>query len=110
MLSSDVSAHLLTMGLPIQPVSLSAEQIDELNRKLSTMRHDINNNLSLIMKRLTGVTVLLAGIGAIAGIFGMSEAGTAFAGGEALGFWLVTIFTVAVASGAALVLRRIDWI
>jgi magnesium transporter len=70
----------------------------------------VNNNLSLIMKRLTGVTVLLAGIGAIAGIFGMSEAGTAFAGGEALGFWLVTIFTVAVASGAALVLRRIDWI
>ena len=35
----------------------------------------VNNNLSLIMKRLTGVTVVLAGIGAIAGIFGMSEAG-----------------------------------
>ena len=26
------------------------------------------------MKRLTGVTVILAGIGAVAGIFGMSEA------------------------------------
>ena len=36
----------------------------------------INNNLSLIMKRLTGVTVILAGIGAVAGIFGMSEAGS----------------------------------
>ena len=44
----------------------------------------INNNLSTIMKRLTGVTVILAGIGAIAGIFGMSEAGV-----EAGGFWLV---------------------
>ncbi len=31
------------------------------------------------MKRLTGVTVILAGIGAVAGIFGMSEAGTALA-------------------------------
>ena len=35
----------------------------------------VNNNLSRIMKRLTGVTVILAGIGAVAGIFGMSEAG-----------------------------------
>ena len=34
----------------------------------------VNNNLSTIMKRLTGVTVILAGIGAVAGIFGMSEA------------------------------------
>jgi cob(I)alamin adenosyltransferase len=37
------------MGLPNQPVTLSVEQIDELNRKLSTLRHDINNNLSLIV-------------------------------------------------------------
>ncbi len=37
------------MGLPSQPVTLTVEQIDELNRKLSTMRHDINNNLSLMM-------------------------------------------------------------
>ncbi|HYC07541.1 MAG TPA: magnesium transporter CorA family protein, partial [Candidatus Binatia bacterium] len=43
----------------------------------------INNQLSLIMKRLTGVTVVLTGIAAIAGIFGMSEAGAAFRGGEA---------------------------
>jgi Mg2+ and Co2+ transporter CorA len=62
------------------------------------------------MKRLTGVTVILAGIGAIAGIFGMSEAGLAFSGGEALGFWAVTLATVGVAGLVALVLRRIDWI
>jgi hypothetical protein len=37
------------MGLPNQPVTLSVKQIDELNRKLSTLRHDINNNLSLII-------------------------------------------------------------
>jgi Mg2+ and Co2+ transporter CorA len=30
----------------------------------------VNNDLSRIMKRLTGVTVILAGIGAVAGIFG----------------------------------------
>jgi Mg2+ and Co2+ transporter CorA len=62
------------------------------------------------MKRLTGVTVILAGIGAVAGIFGMSEAGTALAGGEAGGFWVVSALTVAAASGAAIVLRRSDWI
>jgi magnesium transporter len=70
----------------------------------------VNNNLSLIMKRLTGVTVLLAGIGAVAGIFGMSEAGAAFAGREASGFWLVALGTVMLAVAAALFLRKIDWI
>jgi magnesium transporter len=70
----------------------------------------VNNNLSLIMKRLTGVTVILAGIGAVAGIFGMSEAGLAISGGEARGFWLVAMATVAVAVAVAVFLRRIDWI
>ncbi|MFL5681175.1 MAG: magnesium transporter CorA family protein [Chloroflexota bacterium] len=70
----------------------------------------VNNNLSLIMKRLTGVTVILAGIGAVAGIFGMSEAGAAFSRGEAPGFWLVTTFVVTLAVLAAYILRRIDWI
>ena len=70
----------------------------------------INNNLSIIMKRLTGVTVILAGIGAVAGIFGMSEAGTALGGAEAPGFWLVTAVTVGIAASAAVVLRHIDWI
>ncbi len=70
----------------------------------------VNNDLSRIMKRLTGVTVILAGIGAVAGIFGMSEAGAAFNGGEATGFWLVTGFVLLVAFGAAAILHRIDWI
>lgn len=70
----------------------------------------VNNTLSRVMKRLTGVTVILAGIGAVAGIFGMSEAGAAFAGAEAVGFWVVTALVVAIAVSAAFVLRRIDWI
>lgn len=37
------------MALPEQPVTLSVEQIDELNKKLSTMRHDVNNHLSMVM-------------------------------------------------------------
>ena len=37
------------MLLPAQPVTLTPEQIAELNKKLSTMRHDINNNLSMVM-------------------------------------------------------------
>jgi len=70
----------------------------------------VNNDLSRIMKRLTGVTVILAGIGAVAGIFGMSEAGSAFNGAEAGGFWLVTAAVVILAVVAAVVLRKIDWI
>ncbi len=37
------------MTLPTQPVTLSVEQIAELNRHLSNMRHDINNQLSLVL-------------------------------------------------------------
>ncbi len=70
----------------------------------------VNNNLSLIMKRLTGITVILAGIGAFAGIFGMSEAGAAFRLGEAPGFWIVTFGIIGLAVLIAVVLRRIDWI
>jgi len=36
------------MVLPTQPVALSVEQIAELNEKLTTLRHDLNNSLSLI--------------------------------------------------------------
>jgi len=36
------------MVLPTQPVALSVEQIGELNEKLTTLRHDLNNSLSLI--------------------------------------------------------------
>jgi magnesium transporter len=70
----------------------------------------INNNLSTIMKRLTGVTVIIAGIGAIGGIFGMSEAGSALAGQEASGFWIVTALAIVFAALAAIVLKRIGWI
>ena len=37
------------MPLPNQPVTLSVEQIGELNKKLSNMRHDVNNNLALVI-------------------------------------------------------------
>jgi hypothetical protein len=37
------------MPLPNQPVTLTAAQIAELDRKLSAMRHDINNQLALIV-------------------------------------------------------------
>jgi magnesium transporter len=70
----------------------------------------INNNLSTIMKRLTGVTVILAGIGAVAGVFGMSEAASALTGGEGSGFYVIVAVTVVAAVVAAWVLRRIDWI
>jgi len=90
---------------------------DELDnyRELASATLDVyltqvNNNLSVIMKRLTGVTVILAGIGAVAGIFGMSEAATAINGSEGSGFWAITAAVVGAAAVAAIVLRRIDWI
>jgi len=70
----------------------------------------INNNLSVIMKRLTGVTVVLAGIGAVAGIFGMSEASSGIAGTEGWGFYLVSGASFVVAALSIWVLRRIGWL
>ena len=37
------------MGLPQQPVTLNVEQIEELLKKLSVLRHDINGDLALIV-------------------------------------------------------------
>jgi magnesium transporter len=70
----------------------------------------INNNLSEIMKRLTGVTVILATIAAISGIFGMSEAGSAFQFQEATGFWIVTATAIVLAGLVYFYFRRRNWI
>jgi magnesium transporter len=97
------------------------DHLIRLNEELDTQREliagtldvylsSINNNLSAIMKRLTGVTVILAGIGAVAGIFGMSEAASALSGAEGSGFWIVVALTAAGAALAWVVLRRIDWL
>jgi nitrate reductase cytochrome c-type subunit len=37
------------MPLPSQPITLTVAQIAALNEQLSSMRHDINNQLSLIV-------------------------------------------------------------
>jgi hypothetical protein len=37
------------MPVTTQTVQLTVEQVQELGQKLSTMRHDINNHLSLIL-------------------------------------------------------------
>ena len=37
------------MGLPAEPVTLSAQQVEELIKKLSDLRHDINGDLALIV-------------------------------------------------------------
>ncbi len=70
----------------------------------------INNNLAVIVKRLTGVTVVLAGIGAVGGIFGMSQATPALAGQEGFGFYFMILALVLGAGIAIGVLRRIDWL
>jgi hypothetical protein len=47
---------------------------------------------------------------AIAGIFGMSEAGPAFGGGRGQRVLDVTAVVIGIALLAAVLLRRIDWI
>jgi hypothetical protein len=37
------------MPLPDGPVTISVQQLEELNRKLSSLRHDVNNHLSLVV-------------------------------------------------------------
>jgi magnesium transporter len=70
----------------------------------------VNNTLSNVMKRLTAVTAILAGIGAIAGIFGMSEAATALDLREGSGFWLITGFVLVIGAIVTAYFRRIGWI
>lgn len=40
------------MGEPNVPVTLTPEQIRDLNKKLSHMRHEINNQLALVVAAL----------------------------------------------------------
>ncbi|MFO1539576.1 MAG: magnesium transporter CorA family protein [Chloroflexota bacterium] len=70
----------------------------------------VNNGLSDVMKRLTAVTAVLAGIGAVAGIFGMSEAGSALSLHQEPGFWLVAACVALVGASVFLYFRHIDWI
>jgi hypothetical protein len=40
------------MAVPSEPVTLTPEQLNELSQHLSHMRHEINNQLSLIVAAL----------------------------------------------------------
>ena len=41
-----IAGRIPRMALPTEPVTLSVEQIRELNEKLSKMRHDVNGTLT----------------------------------------------------------------
>ena len=83
---------------------------DLVSGSLDVYLSTVNNNLSVIMKRLTGVTVVLAGMGALAGLFGMSEAASSVGLAGPFGFWVVTGSIVTLAVATLWVLRRRDWI
>jgi chaperonin cofactor prefoldin len=40
------------MGLPEEPVTFTAQEVEALNQKLSDLRHNVNNHLSLIVAAL----------------------------------------------------------
>ena len=50
--SSGIFSKKAKMSPSQQPATLSPEQVAELQRQLSTMRHDINNQLSIIVAAL----------------------------------------------------------
>lgn len=81
-----------------------------LSGALEAYLSSVNNTLSEVMKRLTAVTAVLAGVGAVAGIFGMSEAAAALDLREGGGFWVVTALVVAVGATITWYFRRIGWI
>ncbi len=37
------------MGLPKEPVTLTVQQVEELHQQLRTLRHDLNNDLTIIV-------------------------------------------------------------
>jgi hypothetical protein len=47
-----ICREISPMPLPSEPVTLSVEQVAELNRNLSDLRHDINNNVALILSAI----------------------------------------------------------
>lgn len=100
----DVYDHLIRL----------TDELDSYRELVSTTLDiylsQVNNNLSEIMKRLTAATVILAGIGAVAGIFGMSEAALALDLREGTGFWVVAAGVLGLGALALLWFRRIGWI
>jgi magnesium transporter len=80
------------------------------NGVLDAYLSSVNNSLSEVMKRLTAITAVLAGVGAAAGLFGMSEASTSLDLPSPLGFWLVVGVLVAIGVALFVYFRRIDWI
>jgi len=100
----DIYDHLIRLN----------DELDSYRELVSTTLDiylsQVNNNLSEIMKRLTGVTVVLATIASISGLFGMSEAGLAFQFQEATGFWIVTVTAIVIAMAVYFYFRRRNWI
>jgi serine/threonine-protein kinase len=54
------------MGSPTGPVTLTIEQVDELNKKLSTLRHDINGDLALVVASAVALIAVAAVSAALA--------------------------------------------
>lgn len=99
----DVYDHLIRL----------TDELDSYREMVSTTLDaylsTVNNDLSTVMRRLTAVTAVLAGAGAVAGIFGMSEVGLALSFQD-VRFWIVASTIVALSLAGFLYFRRIDWI
>jgi magnesium transporter len=99
----DVYDHLIRL----------TDELDSYRELVSTALDiylsQVNNNLSEIMKRLTAVTAVLAGAGALAGIFGMSEVGLAISFQDPR-FWVVAALIGLAAVLGFAYFRRIGWI
>jgi len=99
----DVYDHLIRLN----------DELDSYREMVSTTLDaylsTVNNDLSEVMKRLTAVTAVLAGAGAVAGVFGMSEVGLAL-GFTDVRFWIVATTILVGSLAGFLYFRRIGWI
>jgi magnesium transporter len=99
----DVYDHLIRL----------TDELDSYRELVSTALDiylsQVNNNLSETVKKLTVATVLLAGAGAVAGIFGMSEVALALDFTEPR-FWLVVASIAILVLGGWVYFKRIGWI
>jgi magnesium transporter len=100
----DVYDHLIRLTDELD------SQRDLVGTTLDLYLSQVNNNLSEVVRRLTAVTVVLAGMAALAGLFGMSEARALLDPSEFPGFWLAAVLIVAVAAAAVVYFRRIRWL
>lgn len=82
--------------------------IEILDSTMDTLASVVSNNVNQIMKRMTSVSIILMLPTLIASFYGMNVA--VALGSNPYAFWIIIAFSLALALGIYLILRRTDWL